>query len=80
MRRISSICVRLAPVPVPLSVPVTPAVGPAEVSGGSGIDTGTDLGPAQADTHHGTILTDRLPRLTVQSMGAGCSPPGAVSP
>jgi hypothetical protein len=55
-------------------------MGPAEVSGGSGIDTGTDLGPVQGDTHRGTILTDRLPRLAVQSVGAGWSPPGAVSP
>jgi MFS family permease len=37
MRRISSIRVRLAPVPVPLSVPVTPAAGPAQVSGRSGL-------------------------------------------
>jgi hypothetical protein len=40
LRRISSICVRLAPVPAPLS-PVTPAAGPTEMSGGSGIDTST---------------------------------------
>jgi hypothetical protein len=55
VRRISPICIRLAPITVPRSVPVTPAAAVAQVSGGSRSGPAFDLGPAQRDIPDGTI-------------------------